>query len=114
MPDTSGKARIAWIIDGSNLFVRLRVWHPVLAVVVGGGLLAVTGALVVADRPRGARGPATLVAALVLAQLAAGLVNLALLAPIPLQALHLLLADLVWIALVRLAATLRFGTTAVS
>src|SRR5439155_3691326 len=96
----------------AHLFVRLRIWHPVLAVFVGGGLLAVTGALVIADRPPGARGPATVAAALVLAQLAAGLVNLALLAPVATQMLHLLLADLVWIALVRLAATLRFGTAA--
>jgi heme A synthase len=76
---------------------------------VGGALLALTGTLVSTDRPRGVRGPATLAAALVLAQLAAGLVNLALLAPIPMQIVHLLLADLVWIALVRLAATLRWG-----
>ena len=33
-------------------------------------------------------------------------------APVATQMLHLLLADLVWIALVRLAATLRFGTAA--
>jgi heme A synthase len=101
-----------WLQDLSptaHLFVRLRVWHPVLAVVIGASLLAVTGALVASDRPRGARGPATLAAALVLTQLAAGLVNLALLAPIPMQVLHLLLADLVWIALVRLAAGLRYG-----
>jgi heme A synthase len=93
----------------AHLFIRLRVWHPLLAVVVGGGLLALTGALVVSDRPAGVRGPATLAAALVLTQLGTGLINLALLAPIPLQILHLLIADLLWIALVRLAATLRFG-----
>ena len=91
----------------AHLFVRLRVWHPLLAVTVGAGLLAITGALVLGDRPRGVRAPATLAAALVLAQLAAGLVNLALLAPIPMQVIHLLLADLLWIALVRLAAGLR-------
>jgi cytochrome c oxidase assembly protein subunit 15 len=45
----------------------------------------------------------------VLAQLAAGLVNLALLAPTAMQMLHLLLADLVWIALVRLTASLRLS-----
>jgi cytochrome c oxidase assembly protein subunit 15 len=96
----------------AHLFVRLRVWHPVLAVLVGAALLVTAGALVISDRPRGARAPATVVAALVLAQLAAGLTNLALLAPIPLQVVHLLLADLVWIALVHLTATLRFGAAA--
>jgi cytochrome c oxidase assembly protein subunit 15 len=93
----------------AHLFVRLRVFHPVLAVTVGAALLAVTGLIVVRDHPRGARTPATVAAALVLCQLAVGLVNLGLLAPIPLQVVHLLLADLVWIALVRLAATLRWG-----
>jgi heme A synthase len=94
----------------AHLFVRLRVLHPVLAVTVGAGLLVVTGLLVLRDHPRGARGPATVAAALILAQLTAGLVNLGLLAPIPMQMIHLLLADLVWIALVRLAASLRWGT----
>jgi heme A synthase len=93
----------------AHLFVRLRILHPFLAVGIGAGLLAVTGKLVVDDRPRGVRAPATLAAALVLAQIAAGLVNLALLAPIPMQIVHLLLADLLWIALVRLAAGLRWG-----
>jgi heme A synthase len=91
----------------AHLFVRLRVLHPVLAVAVGAGLLLLTGGMVVRDRPAGARAAATLVAALVLAQLGAGLLNLALLAPVPLQMLHLLLADLVWIALVRLCATVK-------
>jgi heme A synthase len=95
----------------AHLFVRLRVFHPVLAVVVGAGLLAVTGAMVVRDRARPA---ATVVAALLLAQLFAGLLNLALLAPIPLQIGHLLLADLVWIALVRLCATVRVAAAPVA
>lgn len=94
----------------AHLFVRLRVLHPLLAVIVGAGLLVLCGALVTSDRPRGIRAPATLAAGLVLLQLATGLVNLALLAPIPLQIVHLLVADLLWIALVRLAANLRFGT----
>ena len=38
-----------------------------------------------------------------LGQLVVGLVNLVLLAPIPMQLLHLLTADLLWIALVLLA-----------
>ena len=36
-------------------------------------------------------------------QLSAGAINLALLAPIPLQIAHLLLADLVWLSLVLLS-----------
>jgi heme a synthase len=93
----------------AHLFIRLRVWHPVMAVVVGGGLLAGTLAIVVNDRPRGARPAAVAAAILVLVQLGIGLGNLALLAPIPLQLVHLLVADLLWLALIHLAATMRFG-----
>jgi heme A synthase len=99
----------------AHLFVRLRVLHPLLAVLVGGGILALTGGMVVRDRPAGARRAATTVAALVLVQLAAGLLNLVLLAPIPLQIVHLLLADLVWIGLIRLSARVRlFAPAAVA
>jgi heme A synthase len=93
----------------AHLFVRLRVLHPVLAVALAVGLLGVTGPLAVSDRPAGVRGPATVVAGLVLVQITVGLTNLALLAPIPLQIVHLLVADLLWIALVGLVAALRFG-----
>jgi heme A synthase len=44
-----------------------------------------------------------LVAVFVL-QIAAGIVNLVLLAPVPMQLVHLLLADLSWIALVLMSA----------
>jgi len=45
---------------------------------------------------------AWMVIALVGVQIFAGVANLLLLAPIPMQMLHLLLADLLWLALVRL------------
>jgi len=45
-----------------------------------------------------------------IAQLCAGAINLALLAPIPLQILHLLLADLLWISLVLLAVEVPAAT----
>lgn len=91
--------------ESAHLFVRLRVWHPVLAVIVG-VLLAV--AAVHATRHRGApavRRAALAVVGLVVVQLGVGLVNMWLLAPVPLQLVHLLLADLVWIALVVLSAS---------
>jgi heme A synthase len=44
------------------------------------------------------------VAGLAIAQLVAGPLNVALLAPVWLQLVHLLLADLVWISLVLLTA----------
>jgi cytochrome c oxidase assembly protein subunit 15/protoheme IX farnesyltransferase len=71
--------------------------HPLLAVVVGGYL--VYFALGLARRPW-----ARSVVVLTFAQFAAGLVNAALQAPIWLQITHLLLANLLWIALVLLSA----------
>jgi heme A synthase len=95
--------------DGAHLFVRLRIWHPTLAVVIGlwVGMAAFTAARV---RPLPAvRRCALLVAALYGAQLILGLINVALLAPISIQLAHLLLSDLIWIALLLLAATALAG-----
>jgi heme A synthase len=90
----------------AHLFVRLRVWHPVLAATVGLGLIVVSALIASRDRPTGARGPATWLAALVLAQVALGVGNLLLLAPPVLQLLHLLGADLVWLSAFALAVRL--------
>lgn len=85
----------------ANLFVRLRLLHPVLAAGVGTWLLFYAGGAL-----GRARGPALALMALALAQLAAGAANLLLLAPVWMQILHLLLADLLWVALVLLSARL--------
>jgi heme A synthase len=89
----------------AHLFVRLRIWHPTLALLVS----AIIGAAALAAaraRPGAAvRNWAIATASLVAIQLVLGLANMWLLAPIPLQLLHLLLSDLLWIALILLAAT---------
>jgi heme A synthase len=88
----------------AHLFVRLRVWHPALAVAVG-LLLAAAAATVVRQRPRPmVRRCALALAALYGVQLLVGVVNVWLLAPVALQLVHLLLSDGVWIALVLMAA----------
>jgi heme A synthase len=89
----------------AHFLVQLRVVHPVLAVGVGTYLLILTFFL------NGAEGSTTRKLAfylrlLVIAQLLAGAVNVALLAPTWMQMLHLLLADLVWIVLVLYSASL--------
>lgn len=93
----------------SHLLLRLRTVHPLLAVGVGIYLLwlcneAATAAA--ASTARAARTWAGRVRLLVLAQGAVGLLNIGLLAPLGLQLTHLLLADLLWIALVVLALEL--------
>jgi heme A synthase len=93
--------------ESAHLFVRLRIYHPLLALIVGTG---VTLAAVAAVRRRPlpvVRHLAVAVVALWTAQLLLGALNVYLLAPIAVQLLHLLLSDLIWIALVLLiAATL--------
>jgi heme A synthase len=87
----------------SHLLVRLRVLHPLIAVVVAAYLLIV--ARVVLRISEASLAAARSLTILVVLQLFAGLANVFLLAPIWLQLVHLLLADLVWISLVVLAAS---------
>jgi heme a synthase len=85
---------------GAHFLVRLRVIHPLVAVGVALYLMSLAG-LVSFERPSaGLRSAAIAVAATQLAQIAVGLLNLVLLAPIAIQIAHLLFADLAWIALV--------------
>jgi heme A synthase len=88
----------------AHFLVRLRVIHPVIATVTF-LYLAMASALVAMQRPapRVRRAALVLVTAMTV-QMAAGLLNLALLAPISMQLVHLLLADVAWIALVLLGA----------
>lgn len=89
---------------GANILIRLRVLHPIFAVATA-AYLFVVARLLLAVRPRaGAQRLTTVLSAVLAVQLIAGAVNVALLAPIWLQIVHLLLADLTWITLVLLAA----------
>jgi heme A synthase len=85
------------LAPGAHFLLKLRGIHPILALLVGTGLLFL-GLKYKTDR----LGRALL---LVLAvQIVVGFVNLGLLAPIPLQLVHLLIADILWLILVLLCA----------
>jgi cytochrome c oxidase assembly protein subunit 15 len=87
----------------SHFLIRLRIMHPAVAIGTG---LAVAAIALRARRESPAAGPAaSAVFVLVALQLAAGLLNLVLLAPTWMQIVHLLGADLVWIAYVLMAAS---------
>jgi heme a synthase len=87
----------------THFLLRLRVFHPALAV-CGGAYFLVLAVWTLRSKPRPPVDRIALaVLILTLAQLCAGAVNLALLAPIGMQIFHLLMADLVWISLVLLA-----------
>jgi heme A synthase len=83
----------------ANFVVKLRAMHPFVAAVAGLWVIYYASL-----RAADARRPAGMVIKLVLAQFLAGALNLLLLAPIGMQLVHLLLADLLWIALVVLCA----------
>ncbi|HKS06201.1 MAG TPA: COX15/CtaA family protein [Gemmatimonadaceae bacterium] len=89
----------------SHFLERLRVIHPALAILTA--LAVIVGSRAIAAR---STSPTTAALAratqlLVTLQVAGGVLNLALLAPIWMQLVHLLLADITWIALVLLGAS---------
>jgi len=87
----------------AHFLVQLRIAHPILA--LAGALLVAFAAsrVLQATDDAGVRDAAWAVSALALLQLGGGLLNLALLAPVWMQIVHLLGADLLWIAFVLLA-----------
>jgi heme A synthase len=89
----------------TQLLVRLRVLHPFIAITVGIYVVLLARVLSAFRASTEVRFWAVATTALVAVQWVAGIMNIYLLAPIWLQLVHLLLADLIWIALVLLAAT---------
>jgi len=98
-PETSPSAQLLFSLRHYKL-------HPLLALLVGAYLVYFAlGAYRSSGAGSWVRRWAVSVLALVLAQTGAGLLNAALLAPVWLQLVHLLLADLLWLALVLLSAS---------
>ncbi len=90
---------------GAHFLLHLRVYHPFIAVTVAVYTLYLIINLYRQQDRQSQRFMQLLIGVGVL-QLSAGLTNLLLLAPIPLQIIHLLLADTVWITYVLTAASL--------
>jgi heme A synthase len=104
-PASSLRAGIAQEFSpAAHFLLRLRILHPLFAVLTGLYLLYAASSAVRARPSDPVKRLAAALAALVVLQLAAGAVNIALLAPVAMQIAHLLLADLLWIALVVLTA----------
>ena len=83
----------------AHFLLKLRGLHPLFSILVGVGLLFL--ALENREDRLG-----KLLLAIVVLQVVVGFVNLGLLAPIPLQLVHLFIADILWIVLVLLCAKL--------
>jgi heme A synthase len=90
--------------ETAHFLIQLRIVHPITAVIVGVYLLVV-GLVTLLQRPsRWTKRFAATLLGLFFVQLIAGVINVVLLAPIPMQLIHLFLADAVWIVFVLLAA----------
>ncbi|MEO8197404.1 MAG: COX15/CtaA family protein [Thermoanaerobaculia bacterium] len=113
-PATSLVAGLAQDLSPTAHFlIQLRVLHPLVA--IGAGVLWIRLAQRTRDAaPAGARAGlwAKWLLIFVATQFAIGLATLAFLAPVPLQLLHLLGADLVWISGVLLVDSRRRATLA--
>jgi cytochrome c oxidase assembly protein subunit 15 len=104
-PATSFVAGITADVDPrSALLLRLRMLHPIVATFAAMACIAAARSALSGGASERTRRAALALVVLVLVQLVAGLVNVTLLAPVWMQIVHLVLADLTWIALVLTAA----------
>ncbi len=86
--------------------LRLRIIHPVVAVLIGTYLIALAVHALSTPTPRTAKRMAASLLVLIVIQFGFGTLNVLLLAPLWMQVLHLLTADLIWITLVLLSAAM--------
>lgn len=84
----------------AHFLLRLRAMHPLVAVLAGAYVVFMANTLRRLRPSAATRRMAVVLTAVYAAQIMAGVVNLVLLVPIGMQMFHLLMADLVWIALV--------------
>ncbi|MFL5801035.1 MAG: COX15/CtaA family protein [Roseiflexaceae bacterium] len=89
----------------AHFLVQMRAIHPIAAILLGVYITALAWAIGRRDDGRDARPIARALAGLFLVQLLLGALNVALLAPVWMQLIHLLAADGLWILLVLLAAS---------
>ena len=95
---------------GAHYLIRLRVWHPVAGLAFGACLVWL-GRRLGQTLPDGLPAPFLPMAAVFSAQLAVGVLDAVLLAPIGLQMAHLFLAHALWLGLMRLWLHLRSETS---
>ena len=105
-PDVSVAEGLRQDFDPTVSFLkRLRIIHPALAMLTGVYIVFIGSVFRAAEHLIPTRRLANGLIGLFFLQLGVGVVNVLLLAPIWMQMIHLLLADLVWIGLLLLAAS---------
>ncbi len=86
----------------AHILIRLRLFHPAIAALVGVYLVMVVWLVYQRVQSREGRSLARLLAVLFGGEVLVGIINVLLMAPVAVQLLHLLLATLIWISLVLL------------
>lgn len=89
----------------AHFLIRLRVFHPLIAIISGTYLIILAVVIALSSKDRVVTRFAIGLGGLFFIQLMVGLSNLFLLAPVMLQLIHLLLADLIWIVFILLTVT---------
>jgi heme A synthase len=102
---TLAEAKAQTFSQTAHLFVRLRIWHPTLALIVGLLVVCASGFAVTYRRTRAVQTLAVTVVALYGVQLGVGAANVWFLAPLVIQLTHLLVSDVIWILLILMTAS---------
>jgi heme A synthase len=97
---TLAEGLAADVTPGAHFLIRLRAIHPLLAIIVGFSVMMVSRVIVAGEAAADVKRWALIVNGLFVTQVAIGFANFLLLAPISIQLIHLLVADLYWIAAV--------------
>jgi heme A synthase len=90
--------------SGSSVLLRLRLFHPLVAILSSFFLIYVALRIPRRFPSQAIREASGILALLIVLQLAMGMINVYLLAPVWMQLLHLFIADVLWIVTVVLAA----------
>lgn len=99
-PATSLLEGIQQDVRGEHFLLELRVYHPMIAVLIGLGVYLIYSMWMNKSRNSRLNQYFKILAGLFISQLILGLLNVILLAPIWMQIVHLLFADIIWITLV--------------
>jgi heme a synthase len=83
--------------SSAPFLLKIRVFHPLVAIVGGFGIVSIVRYLDV-GMPGAAKRRGWVVVGIIGVQFVIGLVNIALLTPVETQVLHLVIADLLWIS----------------
>jgi len=106
-PATSLRASLIQDFSSGNILLRLRFLHPVAAAI---GAMYVVWLIQKSLRNRGhSSSQVVMLAGVLIAQIGLGILNVMLLAPVWLQIVHLLVAELFWVLVALASATLLFS-----